>query len=74
MIIKPLKDKPSAMFSFQGFSEKGNLVLKFNGNEATYIYKTDMPLRIGFLRAESRGRFFLANIKGKVDFKRVDAK
>lgn len=71
MIIKALKDKPSSMFSFQGLTPKGNLVLVFTDSTAKYVFKVDAETKQNFLDADSRGRFFLSNIKGKFEFQKV---
>lgn len=51
--------------------EKPNLLVGFT-SEASYLYK-DVPLDVfeEFKKAESKGKYFAANIKGKYEFERL---
>ena len=70
---KIVKKLESSLLKKMNYNKKSKeLILTFK-NDVNYLYENvEEELIKDFLKAESFGRFFLKNIKGKYDYKKLE--
>ncbi len=66
---KQLDVRGSSAFTKLSYTEKRSVFAVFTGSTDRYLYK-NLPLDVfnGLLQAESKGKFFMANVRGKFEF------